>query len=117
MICSYSIPRYYENHPDEYDFNSVNTCLAGLGMGLLASSAVSLSPALADIPVAGAEVVRVAFRLGVLVNEVSQNLEPRDLTSSPDSWAYVIPDMTAADVQRELDAIHARDVSWIPSSL
>lgn len=77
----------------------------------MASAAVSLSPTLADIPLAGAEVVRVAFRLGILVDEVSQNLEPRDLTSSPDTWACVVPEVAADDVQKELDAIHTRDVS------
>ena len=73
---------------------------------------MSLSPTLADVPFAGAEVVRLAFRLGVLVDEVSQNLQPRDTTStgSPDSWAYVIPDVVATDVQKELDTIHAREV-------
>ena len=70
---------------------------------------------MAEIPLAGAEVVRVAFRLGILVNEVSQNLEPRDLTGSPDTWAYVIPDVTAMEVQKELDAIHTRKVSLIRS--
>ncbi len=81
----------------------------------MASAAVSLSPTLADIPLAGAEVVRVAFRLGVLVDEISQNLEPRDLTGSPDSWACVVPDVAADDVQKELDAIHNREVSLIRS--
>ena len=42
-----------------------------MGIGLLATAAVSLSRSLADIPLAGAEVIRVAFRLGVLVDEVS----------------------------------------------
>ncbi|KUJ13605.1 ketoacyl-synt-domain-containing protein [Mollisia scopiformis] len=100
---------YYENHPDEFYFDSVNTSLAGLGIGLLATAAVSLSATLADIPIAGAEVVRIAFRLGILVDEVSQNLQPRDLTdkSSPDMWAYVIPDVQPDVVQKELDSIHA----------
>ena len=88
-------------------------CLAGLGIGLLATAAVSLSSTLADLPLAGAEVVRLAFRLGVLVDEVSQNLQPRDLTGSPDSWAYVIPDVAADDVQKELDIIHAKDVGVV----
>jgi hypothetical protein len=104
--------RYYENNPEQFDFNAVNTCLAGLGTGLLATAAVSLSPTLADIPLAGAEVVRIAFRLGVLVDEVSQNLQSRDLTGSgtPDTWAYVLPGVSADDVQKELDAIHIQEV-------
>ena len=92
------------------------TYLAGLGIGLLASVAVATSPTLADLPIAGAEIVRTAFRLGVLVDKVSQNLQPRDPTDSnmPDSWAYVVPDVTPDAVQRQLDAIHTQEVS-LPS--
>lgn len=56
--------------------------------------------------------IRIAFRLGVLVDEVSQNLQPRSLEDGPgDSWAYVVPDLSAEDAQKELDAIHAAEVS------
>lgn len=55
--------------------------------------------------------MRIAFRLGVLVSEVSQNLEPIDYSQPPESWAYVVPDVTPMAVQKELDAIHAREVS------
>jgi len=105
--------RYYENFPDAFNTDLVSTALAGLGIGLLATAAVSLAPSVADIPLAGAQVVRQAFRLGVLVDEISQNLQPRDLTDTgtPDTWAYVLPDVAADDVQQELDAIHAKEVS------
>ena len=68
---------------------------------------------MADLPLCGAQVVRQAFRLGVLVDEVSQNLQPRDLTdtSTPDTWAYVLPDVDADEVQRELDTIQKKEVS------
>lgn len=71
---------------------------------------------MADLPLAGAQAVRQAFRLGVLVDEVSQNLQPRDLTDigTPDTWAYVLPDVPADEVQQELNAIHAREVGLIP---
>ncbi|KAI7977446.1 hypothetical protein EIK77_007068 [Talaromyces pinophilus] len=102
---------YYESHPDQFDFDSANSFLAGLGIGLLATTAISLSSTLADIPLAGAEVTRLAFRLGVLVDEISLNLQPRDLRSpdTPDSWAYVIPNVEADVVQKELDAIHMKE--------
>jgi len=47
------------------------------------------------------------------VDEVSQNLQPRDLADkgSPETWAYVIPDVESDDVQKELDAIHSVEVS------
>lgn len=107
------LPRYYERSPLEFNFDTVNTSLAGLGIGLLATAAISLAPTVADLPIAGAQVVRQAFRLGVLVDEVSQNFQPRDLTdeSTPDTWAYVLPDVKAEEVQQELDAIHKHDVS------
>lgn len=91
----------------------MNTSLAGLGIGLLASAAVALARTLSDLPLSGAQVIRQAFRLGVLVDEVSQNLQPRDLTETgtPDSWAYVLPDVTAQRVQDELDAVYSKEVS------
>jgi monodictyphenone polyketide synthase len=110
LICHV---RHFENHSNEFCFEPASACLAGLGIGLLASAAVSLSPNLAVIPLAGAEVVRIAFRLGVLVDEVSQNLQPSDPTDkgSPESWAYVIPDVKVDYFQQELDAIQIRSVS------
>ncbi|TVY39235.1 Atrochrysone carboxylic acid synthase [Lachnellula occidentalis] len=101
--------RYYETgSEEEVDSYTVDTCLAGLGTGLLTPAAISLSPTLADVPLAGAEVIRIAFRLGVLVDAVSQNLQPRQISEAGpgDSWAYVIPDVTVDEVQKELDSIH-----------
>jgi monodictyphenone polyketide synthase len=103
--------RYYETSPNEYAFDSAHTYLTGLGLGLLASTAASLSPTLADLPLAGAEVVRVAFRLGVLVADVSQNLQPTDETGNRGSWAYVIPNVALKEAEEELTAIHTREVS------
>ena len=90
----------------------MSTYLAGLGLGLLSTAAVSLCSTLADLPVTGAEVVRVSFRLGTLVDEISQNLEPRDTSGSPDTWASVVPGAKVEEVQAELDAIHAREVRF-----
>lgn len=119
LSSSHYLYRYYESHPDQFDFDSANSFLAGLGIGLLATTAISLSSTLADIPLAGAEVTRLAFRLGVLVYEISLNLQPRDLRSpdAPDSWAYVIPNVEADVVQKELDAIHTKEVTHTPCFL
>lgn len=109
--------RYYETYPDAFDNSSANTALAGLGIGLLATAAVSLASSIAEISITGAQVVRQAFRLGVLVNEVSQNLETRDLTdtNSPDTWAYVLANVSAEEVQKELDLLQAKEVSCAPN--
>ncbi|KAK5654604.1 hypothetical protein OQA88_7234 [Cercophora sp. LCS_1] len=102
---------YYETHPEKYGADGTSSYLAGLGIGLLATAAVAISPNLTDLPIAGAEIVRTAFRLGVLVDQVSQNLQPRDPNESgtPDSWAYVLPDVTPDNVQKELDTLHAKE--------
>ncbi|KAI0434440.1 putative polyketide synthase [Xylaria sp. FL1042] len=102
---------YYETFPEAFEGDTASVRLAGLGIGLLATAAISLAPTIADLSLTGAEVVRQAFRLGVLVHEVSQNLQPHDLadTSPPDSWAYVLPNVELGEVQQELDAIHTRE--------
>lgn len=82
-----------------------------MGIGLLSTAAVSLSPTVSDLALAGAEVVRLAFRLGVVVDRVSANLEPRDPTSPPTSWAAVVPDVAIEEVRDELNAFHAKEVS------
>lgn len=111
--------RYYENHPEEeFDLHAMDTTLAGLGLGLLTTAAIALSPKLSDVVLAGTEVVRLAFRLGVVVDEVSQNLQP--CQSSPDSghsdsWAYVVPNVVIDEVKEELDAIHTAEVTLAQS--
>ncbi|KAL5341617.1 hypothetical protein BJX70DRAFT_405821 [Aspergillus crustosus] len=108
---------YYETAPGHFDIHTVPTYLAGLGLGLLSTAALALCSTLADLPTTGAEVVRVSFRLGILVDEVSQNLEPRDTSASPDTWASVVPGAKVEDVQAELDAIHTKEKTPEPSKI
>ncbi|KAI4215145.1 MAG: hypothetical protein LQ351_002460 [Letrouitia transgressa] len=105
---------YYEESTDEYIFDASNACLTGMGIGLLASAAIAMSQSISDIPLAGAEVVRIAFRLGVVVDEVSQNLEPREEGTSPDTWAIVVTGVNEEGVQKELDTIQSK--TKIPES-
>lgn len=81
----------------------------------MATAAVSLASTIADLPVTGAQVIRQAFRLGILVDEVSQGLQPRDLmdNDTTDTWAYVLPDVSVDEVQHELDSIHEKAVHLI----
>lgn len=104
--------RYFEEHPEESILDLSNANVTGLGTGLLATAAVSLAPTLAELPSVAAEVVRIAFRLGVHVDGVSENLEPRDPSAtSPDTWAAVIPGISPDDVHRELEAHREKEVS------
>nr|POF02470.1 atrochrysone carboxylic acid synthase [Quercus suber] len=113
---------YYEGGSDD-SFASAcdDTCLAGLGIGLLATTAVSLSPTLKDIVAAGSAVARLAFRLGITVGEVSENLEAPTSSvqdgSAGESWAYVVPDVTVEEVQEELNSIHEAEKISPPSKV
>ncbi|KAI4195861.1 MAG: hypothetical protein LQ350_006936 [Teloschistes chrysophthalmus] len=71
--------------------------------GPLAGAAVSVSTSLADLAYTGAESVRIAFRLGVYVDEISRKLESRGLGASLDSWAYLVAGKSQEEVQHELD--------------
>lgn len=76
----------------------------------MAAAAVSVSASLAELALTGAESVRVAFRLGIHVDGVSQSLEPRDPDGNLDSWAYVVTGLAAEDVQREIDQYNTDSV-------
>jgi monodictyphenone polyketide synthase len=70
---------------------------------------VSLSPTRADLALAGADAVRLAFRLGIHVQSISENLEARDMSETPDTWAYVVHDVNPAAAQKALDAQQTKD--------
>ncbi|KAG8169429.1 hypothetical protein KVR01_000174 [Diaporthe batatas] len=96
---------YSINSNCPHEFNDNDIAFTGLGIGLLAACAVSIAPTLADLAFVGAEAVRQAFRLGIMVAQVSQNLFVSDLSSPADSWAYVLAEVSADAVQEELDAV------------
>ena len=60
---------------------------------------------------AGAEAVRMAIRLGTVMEETSQCLEAREPEAAPESWAASIADIDATTVQEELDAFNTSTVS------
>ena len=100
--------RYVENNPEKLN-DFANASLAGLGIGLLAATAVSSASTLTDLPLAGTDAVRIAFRMGIHVQDVSENLESRDVAERSDTWAYVIHNVSLAVAQEELDAMHSRE--------
>ncbi|KAJ5274872.1 ketoacyl-synt-domain-containing protein [Penicillium chrysogenum] len=98
---------YSELYPEDQAAGP-NSVLTGLGLGILVSTAVAVSPSLDDLVTAGTEVLRIAFRLGVFVGDVSRNLEAVD-TESSDCWAYVVYGLTMGEAQKELDDIQAKE--------
>lgn len=53
--------------------------------------------------------MRLVFRLGVMVSEISQNLHPYE-PGSTDSWAYVLANVSPDQVKKELDIVQQTEV-------
>ena len=77
--------------------------LAGLSIGLLAGAAVAVSSSIAELVRAGAESVRISFRLGIYVDNISKSLDSCGGEGSLESWAYVVTGLDVEDVESEID--------------
>lgn len=78
---------------------------------MLAAAAVSVSSSLAEIALNGVESVRIAFRLGVHVDGVSQSLESREAADRPESWAYVVTGLPVEGIGEEIERYNKESVS------
>ncbi|KAJ5089210.1 polyketide synthase [Penicillium argentinense] len=93
----------YEATGKKYNIAETGTTLAGLSIGILSAAAVAVSQTLFDLAKYGVESVRIAFRMGIHVDHVSQSLEAREPEGPPKSWAYVVTGVSADVIQQELD--------------
>lgn len=73
-----------------------NTVLVGLCTGLLAATAVSASHSVLDLVANALQIVRVAFRIGVKVNDAARCLSTGHDVSVSQSWSRLV-----AGVQKE----------------
>ena len=64
---------------------------------------MSLLPTLADLPLAGAGAGRLAFRMGIHVQGVSE------LSEDPDTWPYMVHNVDLAAANEELDTMDSRE--------
>lgn len=108
---------YYEGRPNEYDWTATNSCTLGMGVGMLMCAAISISPRLTDLPIAGAETLRLAFRFGTFVGDFSRSLETVVLGEEPKKYVCAMFDVDEEAVQRELDAIQRAEVRGSPGRL
>lgn len=74
---------------------------------------MSLSRSLADIAKNGPEAVRVAFRLGVYVDDISRRLESSHPDGYLQSWAHCVPAMSQDKIQAEIEKYNTETVSRI----
>lgn len=102
---------HHEYHDTGYDLDRSDGTLTGLSIGLLAAAAVSVSSSLAEIALNGVESVRIAFRLGVHVDGVSQSLESRKAADTPESWAYVVTGLPVEEIREEIERYNKESVS------
>ena len=98
---------YQGSGADEYPSKS-NTHIVGSCTGLLAAAVVSSSRSLVDLLPVAVEVVRIAFRIGSLVNEVRDQIEQP--SSQPVSWSVVLPGLCEVDAVRIIKSFHETNV-------
>lgn len=108
--------RYQGSGTAEYPSES-NTHIVGSCTGLLAAAVVSSSRSFVDLLPVAVEVVRIAFRLGSLVNEVRDQIEQSSNQST--SWSVVLPGLCESDAVRTIQNFYEINVrtKWlIPGS-
>lgn len=81
-----------------------DTVLVGLCTGLLAAVAVSASQSTLDLIDNALEVVRIAFRIGVKVNDTARRLSTIDHAQANRSWSTVV-----VGIQREASVTEISD--------
>ena len=86
---SNSLHSYFDDHQSQYIVPS-NTVLVGLCTGLLAATAVSASHSVLDLVANALQIVRVAFRLGVKVNDAAQRLSMAHDVQVNQSWSRLV---------------------------
>jgi hypothetical protein len=96
--------RAYENRPDEPYPNS-NDIIIGVCLGELSATAVSQSKSLLELIPLAVQVVRVAFKVGMLSSTVGNGLERR--AEPAGCWSATISRECGLDDEAELQAVAA----------
>lgn len=88
-----------------------NTVLVGLCTGLLAAATVSASQSILDLIANALKTVRVAFRLGVKVNDTAQRLSPVYDVQANQSWSRLVVGVQKKASIDEVTQFNERKVS------
>ena len=102
-----TITRREETSTDGISSRPQDNCLVGLCTGLLAATAITSAPSLSLLVPIGVEMVIVAFRIGVYVGGMAEQL---DAVNTTDSWTYVVPDTTEESATSILAAFRISQV-------
>ena len=105
--------RHYELHPSTYDFDKTESCLLGLGVGVLIAATLSLSPSILDLAKIGPEVVPLVLRCAFRVDRVARTLDVFDPESPWKNWIYVILNESEQNVRHQLETAKLGNVSLL----
>ncbi|KAI0459063.1 polyketide synthase [Xylaria acuta] len=107
---------YHELHPLEYDFRSSNTSLIAKGTGMLSAVAIGLSPSLVMLPAISEDITKVAFRFGLVVDQVCRSLEvsPNEINSEG-AWVYCVYGVDVNDARQAVAEFNTEKGFPVPS--
>ncbi|KAL5337249.1 hypothetical protein BJX70DRAFT_250953 [Aspergillus crustosus] len=107
----------FEERPQDFSFTKVNSVFTGLGLGFLSAAAIVASPSLTDVPETAADMIRIAMRIGLVVYQTSQDLEPHHPGAPLQSWTTLVKGLGEETVQRELDTFNKSSGAPRPSQI
>ncbi|MCJ1310689.1 hypothetical protein MMC25_004355 [Agyrium rufum] len=107
-----SFIQFFEARPG-VEFNDEDTCIVGLGSGLLSSVAIASSQSITQLLTASVEAALVAFKTGLVVDRISQQLQ--DDHNFSNNWSMLINEVEEAIVEKELEAFVAQTGTPVPS--
>ena len=111
-----SLHSFFDDHPSQYLVPS-NTVLVGLCTGLLAATAVSASSGVLDLVTNALRVVRVAFRIGVKVNDAAQRLSIDHDVQVKQSWSRLVVGVQKEVSIAEVEKFNERKVRKFTGSI
>ena len=111
-----SLHSFFDDHPSQYIVPS-NTVLVGLCTGMLAATAVSASHSVLDLVANALRVVRVAFRIGVKVNDTAQRLSGTHDVHASQSWSRLVVGVQKEASITEVEEFNERKVRIIAWSI
>ena len=85
--------------------------MVGLCTGLLAATAITSAPSLSVLIYIATEFVLVAFRLGIYIDGMADQLDTGDESSR--IWTYIVPDIDQDATVSILHTFHTSRVSII----
>ena len=103
-----TLSRHYERQPEQYP-KSGDGYTSGLGVGLLAAAATACSRTLVDLPRVAVQLVPIAFRTGVVVDKILQQLH--QTRGSGGNTCLYVPNPNEEIVQDELNNFYENLVS------